>query len=71
MLGHGGILAFDDRTDMRDVARHLLHFGAARELRQVLPLPDRARSARTRCSPRTSRSTARGSRTLLETLEVG
>ncbi len=28
MLGHGGILAFDERTDMRAVARHLLRFGA-------------------------------------------
>jgi NADH:ubiquinone oxidoreductase subunit F (NADH-binding)/NADH:ubiquinone oxidoreductase subunit E len=28
MVGHGSILAFDDRTDMRAVARHLLHFGA-------------------------------------------
>ena len=59
MVGHGGILAFDDRTDMRDVARHLLHFGAARELRQVLPVPDRPRSARTTMfAERRSRSTA-------------
>ena len=42
MVGHGGIVAFDDRTDMRALARHLLHFGAQRELRQVLPVPDRA-----------------------------
>ncbi len=28
MLGHGGILAFDEHTDMRAVARHLLRFGA-------------------------------------------
>ncbi len=28
MLGHGGIVAFDERTDMRAVARHLLRFGA-------------------------------------------
>ena len=28
MVGHGSILAFDDRTDMRAVAEHLLAFGA-------------------------------------------
>jgi NADH:ubiquinone oxidoreductase subunit F (NADH-binding)/NADH:ubiquinone oxidoreductase subunit E len=28
MLGHGSILAFDDRIGMRDVATHLLRFGA-------------------------------------------
>ena len=28
MVGHGSILAFDERTDMREVARHLLAFGA-------------------------------------------
>jgi NADH:ubiquinone oxidoreductase subunit F (NADH-binding)/NADH:ubiquinone oxidoreductase subunit E len=28
MVGHGSILAFDDRTDMRAVARHLFRFGA-------------------------------------------
>jgi NADH:ubiquinone oxidoreductase subunit F (NADH-binding) len=29
MVGHGGIVAFDETTDMRALARHLLHFGAA------------------------------------------
>ena len=28
MPGHGSILAFDERTDMREVAPHLLRFGA-------------------------------------------
>jgi NADH:ubiquinone oxidoreductase subunit F (NADH-binding)/NADH:ubiquinone oxidoreductase subunit E len=28
MLGHGSIVGFDDRTDMRALARHLLRFGA-------------------------------------------
>ena len=37
MLGHGGILAFDDRTDMRDVARHLLHFGADESCGKCFP----------------------------------
>ena len=29
MVGHGGIVGFEERTDMRAVAKHLLHFGAA------------------------------------------
>lgn len=37
MLGHGGILAFDDRTSMRDVARHLLHFGAHESCGKCFP----------------------------------
>jgi NADH:ubiquinone oxidoreductase subunit F (NADH-binding) len=37
MLGHGGILAFDDRTDMRAVARHLLHFGAHESCGKCFP----------------------------------
>jgi formate dehydrogenase iron-sulfur subunit len=37
MLGHGGILAFDDRTDMRNVARHLLHFGAHESCGKCFP----------------------------------
>ena len=37
MLGHGGILAFDDRTDMRAVARHLLHFGADESCGKCFP----------------------------------
>jgi NADH:ubiquinone oxidoreductase subunit F (NADH-binding)/NADH:ubiquinone oxidoreductase subunit E len=37
MVGHGGILAFDDRTDMRAVARHLLHFGAHESCGKCFP----------------------------------
>jgi NADH-quinone oxidoreductase subunit F len=37
MLGHGGILAFDDRTDMRAVARHLLRFGAHESCGKCFP----------------------------------
>jgi NADH:ubiquinone oxidoreductase subunit F (NADH-binding)/NADH:ubiquinone oxidoreductase subunit E len=37
MVGHGGILAFDDRTDMRDVARHLLGFGADESCGKCFP----------------------------------
>ena len=71
MLGHGGIVAFDDRTDMRDVARHLLRFGAARELRQVLPVPHRAAARATRCSTPTRPVDRAQLEQLLEALEVG
>ncbi len=37
MLGHGGILAFDDRTSMREVARHLLRFGAHESCGKCFP----------------------------------
>ena len=42
MVGHGSICAFDEQTDMRDVAAPPAALRRARELRQVLPLPDRA-----------------------------
>ena len=63
MLGHGGILAFDDRTDMRDVARHLLRFGAHESCGKCFPcrigLAARARDVRRRRS-RSTRDAARG-----------
>ncbi len=37
MVGHGGILAFDDQTNMRDVARHLLRFGAHESCGKCFP----------------------------------
>jgi NADH:ubiquinone oxidoreductase subunit F (NADH-binding) len=37
MVGHGGILAFDDQTSMRDVARHLLRFGAHESCGKCFP----------------------------------
>ena len=37
MVGHGGIVAFDDATDMRSVATHLLHFGAAESCGKCFP----------------------------------
>lgn len=37
MLGHGGIVAFDETTDMRALARHLLHFGAAESCGTCFP----------------------------------
>lgn len=37
MLGHGGIVAFDETTDMRALARHLLHFGATESCGKCFP----------------------------------
>jgi len=37
MLGHGSIVAFDERTDMRALARHLLHFGAEESCGKCFP----------------------------------
>ncbi|MCU0314556.1 MAG: NAD(P)H-dependent oxidoreductase subunit E [Solirubrobacteraceae bacterium] len=37
MVGHGSILAFDERTDMRAVARHLLRFGAHESCGKCFP----------------------------------
>ncbi len=37
MVGHGSILAFDDRTDMRELARHLLEFGAHESCGKCFP----------------------------------
>jgi bidirectional [NiFe] hydrogenase diaphorase subunit len=37
MVGHGGIVAFDDTTNMRDVARHLLHFGTSESCGKCFP----------------------------------
>ena len=37
MVGHGGICGFDDTTDMRAVAKHLLHFGAAESCGKCFP----------------------------------
>lgn len=37
MVGHGSILAFDQSTDMREVARHLLRFGAEESCGKCFP----------------------------------
>lgn len=37
MVGHGSILAFDEETEMRDVARHLLRFGAHESCGKCFP----------------------------------
>lgn len=37
MVGHGSILGFDERTSMRDLATHLLHFGAEESCGKCFP----------------------------------
>jgi NADH:ubiquinone oxidoreductase subunit F (NADH-binding)/NADH:ubiquinone oxidoreductase subunit E len=37
MVGHGGIVAFDERTDMRELGRHLMHFGATESCGKCFP----------------------------------
>jgi NADH:ubiquinone oxidoreductase subunit F (NADH-binding)/NADH:ubiquinone oxidoreductase subunit E len=37
MVGHGSVLAFDERTDMRALARHLLEFGAHESCGKCFP----------------------------------
>jgi NADH:ubiquinone oxidoreductase subunit F (NADH-binding)/NADH:ubiquinone oxidoreductase subunit E len=37
MLGHGSIVGFDERTDMRALARHLLRFGARESCGKCFP----------------------------------
>ena len=37
MVGHGGIVGFDETTDMRELARHLLHFGASESCGKCFP----------------------------------
>ena len=37
MVGHGGILAFDEQTDMRALASHLLRFGAHESCGKCFP----------------------------------
>ncbi len=37
MVGHGSIVAFDESTDMRALATHLLHFGASESCGKCFP----------------------------------
>jgi formate dehydrogenase iron-sulfur subunit len=37
MVGHGGIVAFEELTDMRAGAKHQLHFGAAESCGKCFP----------------------------------
>jgi NADH:ubiquinone oxidoreductase subunit F (NADH-binding)/NADH:ubiquinone oxidoreductase subunit E len=70
MVGHGGILAFDDRTDMRAVARHLLHFGAAESCGKCFPCRIGLQRAHAMFAGEAAVERARLEE-LLETLELG
>ena len=70
MVGHGGIVGFDDRTDMRDLARHLLRFGAHESCGKCFPCRIGLRRAHDMFEER--RAVDRASlEQLLEALEVG
>jgi NADH-quinone oxidoreductase subunit F len=70
MVGHGGIVAFDDQTDMRAVARHLLHFGAAESCGKCFPCRIGMRRAHDLVATETPVDRAL-LEDLLETLELG
>jgi NADH:ubiquinone oxidoreductase subunit F (NADH-binding)/NADH:ubiquinone oxidoreductase subunit E len=70
MVGHGGILAFDDRTSMRDVARHLLRFGAHESCGKCFPCRIGLRRAHEMFAAEALVDRARLEE-LLETLELG
>jgi NADH:ubiquinone oxidoreductase subunit F (NADH-binding)/NADH:ubiquinone oxidoreductase subunit E len=70
MVGHGGIVAFDDQTDMREVARHLLHFGAHESCGKCFPCRIGLKRAHEMFVSETPVDRAR-LETLLETLELG
>ena len=70
MVGHGSILAFDEGTDMRDVARHLLGFGAHESCGKCFPCRIGLRRAHEMFGD--GRPVERASlEALLETLELG
>ncbi len=70
MVGHGSILAFDESTDMRAVARHLLRFGAHGSCGKCFPCRVGLRRAYEMFS-RDQAIDRRNLEALLETLEVG
>ncbi|HYV14829.1 MAG TPA: NAD(P)H-dependent oxidoreductase subunit E [Conexibacter sp.] len=70
MVGHGGILAFDDTTDMRAVARHLLHFGASESCGKCFPCRIGLQRAHALFAADDAIDRAR-LEALLETLELG
>ena len=70
MVGHGGILAFDETTDMRAVARHLLHFGASESCGKCFPCRIGLQRAHAAFASDAPVERARLEQ-LLETLELG
>jgi NADH:ubiquinone oxidoreductase subunit F (NADH-binding)/NADH:ubiquinone oxidoreductase subunit E len=73
MVGHGSILAFDDETDMREVTRHLLHFGAAESCGKCFPCRIGLKRAYEMFVEDDGRATVsrKSIEELLETLELG
>ncbi len=70
MVGHAGIVAFDESTDMRALARHLLHFGAAESCGKCFPCRIGLRRAHEMFAG--GAAVDRGAlEALLETLELG
>jgi NADH-quinone oxidoreductase subunit F len=70
MVGHGSILAFDHATDMRDVARHLLRFGAHESCGKCFPCRIGLRRAHEMFAAEAQVDRTR-LEALLETLELG
>jgi len=70
MVGHGGIVAFDERTNMRDLARHLLRFGAHESCGKCFPCRIGLRRAHDMFAADQPVDRARFEE-LLEALEVG
>jgi NADH:ubiquinone oxidoreductase subunit F (NADH-binding)/NADH:ubiquinone oxidoreductase subunit E len=70
MVGHGSILAFDETTDMRDVARHLLRFGAEESCGKCFPCRIGMRRAYEEFAAEAPVDRGRFE-ALLETLELG
>ena len=70
MVGHGSIVAFDDTTDMRDLAVHLLSFGAHESCGKCFPCRIGLRRARDMFAADAPVSRARFEE-LLEALELG
>jgi NADH:ubiquinone oxidoreductase subunit F (NADH-binding)/NADH:ubiquinone oxidoreductase subunit E len=70
MVGHGSIVAFDDLTNMRDVAHHLLEFGAAESCGKCFPCRIGLRRARDMFAGHQPIDRRRLEE-LLETLELG
>jgi NADH:ubiquinone oxidoreductase subunit F (NADH-binding)/NADH:ubiquinone oxidoreductase subunit E len=70
MLGHGGIVAFDETTDMRALATHLLHFGATESCGKCFPCRIGLRRAHEMLA-RDAPVDRQRLEALLETLELG
>jgi NADH:ubiquinone oxidoreductase subunit F (NADH-binding) len=70
MVGHGGIVGFDDRTDMRELTRHLLRFGAHESCGKCFPCRIGLRRAHDMFAEQQAVDRTRLEE-LLEALEVG